>query len=608
MSESDPRGIGGFFDGRSHPVRNGTPARPGPFSTLDEARWSTGLPAASLDDEVDGLALQAALDGLPPRNGDTGAGGGEVLVPGDCLVSRPLRLWQTQSGLVGAGTPMIMAAPSGGFPLIVVAGQQRPPAPIGPPLVPGSGGSLTLTGDLGHWLDFGETIAPARAIGEGWPAFTAECFFRVNAEPQTPGRHLFSSYGSLVPGRESQSMGVWFEGADSTDPNAAEKIWIQGVVGGVTYQAYTPFGAFERGQVYHLALVYDGSAVSLYLGRPGEPGSRILTCQTTGLWQRRYYENFTVGARPGRWPNGSPSFEMPKGAIDGFRLISQALYSGDTYATPGEKPAVTDTSVLQFVCNFDRSEGILVGFDSFAGSGWLVCRRGGGGAGHGNVRVERLRLNAGTGTALYAVDCQQLRIADLLEVHGLLGLVIENNCYQAVVRDIKVSARLGGLRAVGNVSNGTFDGMDLAHADWGMAAAFVDAYDLGVSNLYAFGARGYVLVTGDDMTFTGGRWSLGNEASIAPDDIAVFGNCRNVSVAGFSSWFKDPVPPIRVYGGDRHTFYNPKIKASSPETGPPCVVECPGQQPARPVDVVGLSLSGCSPELADPPESAVERF
>ncbi len=599
----DPRTYGGFFDGLSHPVRLGTALHPGPFATVADAVAATGLPAQSLDDEVDGLAIQQALDSLPPRDSAVGFGGGVVDVPGDCRISRPVQIRDPYCSLVSSANAMIRAERSG-FPMVMVVGRGKQGVPLGPSLVPGPGYSFTQTGDLRYCVPFSEMLWPLRMVGEGVGAFTVELFFCVDAVPQTVSRHLVSSYGALVPGRSSMSLGVWFECVDQSDPNSPEKIWVQGVIGGVTYQAYTSYGAFERGQVYHLALVYDGSAVSLYLGRPGEQGSRVLTRPASGLYRRKYHEDLTVGARPGRWPLGSADQETFKGAVDGFRLSGVANYSGETYAAPDQKPAVRHGED-RVVCNFDRPDGVLVGVDSEWGPAWVVGRGAGGGQGHGGVRVENLRLSGDFCTGLYVTDCQ---VMDVRRVHvnALTGFKLENNTYQVTVEDVKASCRGGGLHAVGNVAIGKFDGMDLVNADWGVSLALVDAYDMGVSNVYAFGSRCYVLVTGDDMTLTGNRWSLGNEASIPPDDIAVFGNCRNVSVTGFSSWFKDPVPPVRVYGGDRHAFYSPKIKASTPAVGPPCVFECPGQQPARPVTVTGLSRSQCDPALCDPPGTAAE--
>jgi hypothetical protein len=228
----------------------------------------------------------------------------------------------------------------------------------------------------------------------------------------------------------------------------------------------------------------------------------------------------------------------------------------------------------------------------YRGPGW-------GGSGAGAISVQDLRLLAHTGIGLLAVDTQRLRLEGIDVLGSMTGFSLENNCYEVYCRALSAVGDRFGLRAVGNVSVGKFDGVRVAHARNGVGLMLVDAYGVEVSNFYGVACRAFCVVKGDavDCELSG---SYGDEASEPPDYGVVLCGVNNVLLRRLNSWLHGRCPSLTVAGGRQVAMTGCNFRHEL--LGPAITIP---QAPAVPVLSFGTTLAGQA-WLTDRPECVRE--
>jgi hypothetical protein len=271
------------------------------------------------------------------------------LPPGKIAVSRPLLIEgpATLAGTRGGGTELI---PTWGSGPTVVA---RSPRPLGPTLVPslaaGPGAGLRLGAGRGRVFVSDGTLDLSEQA-----ALTVGYFFRREAAAPEAAVHfqLGAEYG--VDSFASVGVWDWFGGLKVFWGGAGHD--IPGVCQGV-------------GVTYYVELAYTGSAVTVYVGEPGQPAAAVKTwayagpvpCRPDGL------EVLAIGFNA-RGPAGDlASHDGPEAVIDGIAFSSHARPAGP-FACPTAKPEADEHAL--FVLNFETQGPFLVGRTGARGPGF----------------------------------------------------------------------------------------------------------------------------------------------------------------------------------------------------------------------------------------------
>ncbi len=260
-------------------------------------------------------------------------------------VSRPLvmRTKSTHAAgihLRGASNGDTQLVPVGDFasgPYVLVRDStpNTTPVNLGPSLVTGPGQALRAQPD-GPILNLHSD--PRTQLGS-LSAMTVEFF--VKRVAAVGSKTCLVNYGLPITGNVGWNI------------NIGELVDTFQVTWGEFFER-TASAPFTVGTVYYVALVFDGSSVSLYQGIPGETVSRVLHLTGTAG---------TVPSLPGTAGNlvigtdGAPDpsyrgWGSPDAWVDGLRLSNTARYSGASFTAPTEKPTCDANTLL--LLNFDE--------------------------------------------------------------------------------------------------------------------------------------------------------------------------------------------------------------------------------------------------------------
>lgn len=567
----DPRNHGGYFDGSSHLAS----ADYGSLGALQAVHPH----ARSLDDEMDGIALQAAFNAVPAVDG-SGQGGGTVVIPGHGRASYPVFVTMPRTRVHGDLIAQLMAvgrggggaSSSGGFPLLSVFDGDDPQPVTETSLATGSGAALTLDGTTEMLFHLGDMQGWFRATqtGFGLAAFTLECFFRVDTAATGA---ILRSVGGMGSGLDYTSSAI------SIMVLSDRSIKFEGRVGSGSFSQTSSAGVVTLGTIYHCAISYDGSTVRCYMGQKGASTAVFLSEAETGNFQPDFTEDLYVGSCPTdhQFPASFASVEAIDGAVDSILFDETAKYTTSSITHPSAK--FSKNSTTQLLVNFDDVNERFVKVESEYGDGWAFYRYGGGGAGVGSCVFANLRLTSYLGIGLLLNNSQNTHVEHIW-CHGSprIGVDIENNCYACEFEDLDVNAAKIGVKIANNCSVSKYGRMRVV-ATGGIGVAAKDIRGSTLDDIYCSGSKWTLLVNGIDMACTVRGVSYGDEntETLTRGGILIGGECRSVYLSGLASWFHADKPALTVAdGAGKVVIDTPEFKNNNAGNKPVKVLGTPG--------------------------------
>jgi hypothetical protein len=376
------------------------------------------------DDSIDDwAAIQAAINAASVGTGPFGT----VYVPrGTYFVSKPLHITRGIKFYgAGRGSTTITGYSADQGPVLVVS----PPTslgyngiPTGPSLATGAGNSMYLDGTFNYEINLREAGAVEL---NGRSAVTLELYYKPNFSVTSGQYNIISSSGSVTGPDGATSISLQHTDNDS----------ITGLVnvGGTVRVLTTPNNTVVTGNVYHLALTYDGTTARLFVN-----GVLKASQAATGTISQKMYEDFVIGPKVGGFMETTFFNFMTKGWVDSVRISATARYTS-AFTAPTAK-FTADGNTL-FLLNFDNNYDEFTVATTQFGSQHMFIRRFGGGMGQvGNFQMSDLSF-IGTGPEfIYMISST---IDNVQVTASRRGFQFINNCYLN---------RLNSLRVVGQTT------------------------------------------------------------------------------------------------------------------------------------------------------------
>lgn len=374
--------------------------------------------AVSDDSGDDWAAIQAAIDAASVGNGVYG----EVYVPrGTYYVSKPLHITRGIRFVgAGRGTTTISGYSAEQGPVLVVS----PPTsagyngiPTGPALATGAGNSMYLDGTMNYELNLRDGAAVEL---NGRSAIAIEFFYKPDFSVTSGAFNLVSSSGSVTGPDGSSAVAI-----QHTDNNS---ITANLCVGGAMRTVQAPANTLVQGNVYHIALTYDGITVRLFVNGVMK-GSQA----ATGTINQKAAEDFVVGPKVLAFMESNFGNYMAKGWVDSIRVSATARYTAN-FGAPTAKFASDGNTML--LLNFDNNYDQFTIAQTMYGAQYLFLRRFGGGMGQvGNLHLSDLSF-VGTGPEfIYVISSM---IDNVQVTASRRGLHFINNCYLNRLSSVRV--------------------------------------------------------------------------------------------------------------------------------------------------------------------------
>ncbi len=394
----------------------------------------------------DTAAIQRAIDAVPVSTAFEAPGGVIYFPRGTYLISRPLRINKSYVTLTGPGNMLVAELRTTSTMPILCIGPTINPIRLGAPLVSGPGNSL-LQGKLDQPYYFNLRESQPLDI-DGLGAFTAECFFRPDGDIPD----IFNLINAGGKRFASEPRTTTF----SLGGNNGNIVYASLNVAGTYYQLVTG-SVLVPGMVHHLALTYDGAAISLFVNGQqaacqvlinGELQNqpRQTSVPATGPLRQLPAEDVTLGIAINNWPDGDPLFMIWEGALDSVRISKVARYTAD-FPQPSAKWQIdADTLIL---LNFEEQYDIFTQAATSTGPGWFPLRnwwRPGDPPQPSLVHVEIRNLClSGKGTGIFAYMTTNMLVDDVFCLYTRQGIHLFNNCYESSLKNIQIIASRGGL-------------------------------------------------------------------------------------------------------------------------------------------------------------------
>jgi len=372
---------------------------------------------ATPDDTTDDwAAIQAAINAAIANPTP-----GTVYVPrGTYYVSKPLHITKGIKFYgAGRGATTITGFSADQGPVLVVSPPSSlyPGLPTGPSLATGPGNSMYLDGTYNYELNLREGGAVEL---NGRNAVTLELFYKPNFSDPAGDYNIISSSGNVTGPDGATAISIQHSANDS----------ISGVlcVGGAMQILHTPNNVVSAGNVYHIALTYDGSTVRLFVN-----GVLKASQAATGTITQKMYEDFTIGPKVSGFMETTFLNQMTKGWVDSIRISATARYTSNF--TPPTAKAANDGNTL-FLLNFDNNYDEFTVATTMYGQQHLFLRRVGGGMGQvGNFQMSDLSF-IGTGPEfIYMISSM---IDNVQVTAARRGFQFVNNCYLNRVSSVNV--------------------------------------------------------------------------------------------------------------------------------------------------------------------------
>jgi hypothetical protein len=414
---SDYQGTDSFTNPNNVPVidlRGDASGNRGVYNVRDFG----AVPGDNVDDWA---AIQAAIDAASVGAGPYGA----VYVPkGTYYVSKPLHISKgirffgagrgqtTISGLTAdQGAVMVVSPPTS----LGYAG-----IPTGQALAVGAGSSMYLNGTFNYSLNLRENGAVEL---NGRTSLTVEFYYKPDFSVSSESFNILSSSGRVTGSDGNTSLAIQHGGPDQITATLN--------VNGDATPISTPPNTVSPGNIYHIALTYDGSMVRLFVN-----GVLKASRAASGGIVQKMSEDMILGPKEGSFLDSSMDNYMVKGWVDSIRISSNARYRENF--TPLATKFTSDGSTM-FLLNFDNNYDQFTVANTMYGPEHLFLRRFGGGMGQvGNFYLSDMSL-IGTGPEfMYTINSMIERVQITAPRRGLHFI---NNCF---------TNRLSGVHVIGS--------------------------------------------------------------------------------------------------------------------------------------------------------------
>lgn len=382
-------------------------------------------------------AIDAASQGQQPQ---------KVYLAGASIPYRtwkPIRIYKGIT-LQGDGPQAtVLQSGLGQNPVLVVA---PPVSVIGAPPIG--------TDDIGPYYPFDGTNLYAYDLGmdhgvdvNGLPQFCVEAHIRCT--PNVPGGPNVIVTSS---GRKSSSDAI----------SSAFGIGTQGVTGGGILIAWLTVNGqkislnsnqvLSVGQIYHVALTYDGATVRLFLGIPGSSSVVAASAPASGPVTQQYTEDVIFGPSSQDWPYCTLLNACFVGHVYSLRISNVARWTA-AFTTPAPPlPQLDNNSLLCLNPGYSTFDMFIQVTDhSYLPVRWLNKSLA---AGVGNVQLRDMGIAGASGVLMmYAQNCRLDNVA--LNNSGRYNLHAWNNCFNNSVS----SSSIGGARLgfVGSIASGPWN-------------------------------------------------------------------------------------------------------------------------------------------------------
>lgn len=225
-------------------------------------------------------------------------------------------------------------------------------------LATGAGASLQRSASsTATYLDLADLTS---AQLNGLSQLSVELFIKVTAFTGDFRQHVLESTGSLTNASTTTAFKIQID-------TTGHLIGCINVAG--TCTEMTAVSALSLNTVYQVELSYNGSAVKMFYGTPGNTSVQAgSTVNTSGTVSQSKYETMAVGGTRQNWPHGDYLQEPITGLMDSIRLSDVARHTG-TYTAPSTKFA-SDASTLVLE-NFDNETSFFSKVSTSAGTGYL---------------------------------------------------------------------------------------------------------------------------------------------------------------------------------------------------------------------------------------------
>lgn len=509
---------------------------------------------AKPDDTTDDwAAIQAAIDAASAGNGPFGA----VYVPrGTYYVSKPLHITKGIKFFgAGRGATTITGYSADQGPVLVVS----PPTsagyngiPTGPALATGAGSSMYLDGTYNYTLNLREAGAVEL---NGRSTLTMELFYKPNFSVTAGQYNILSSSGSVTGPDGATSISLQHTDNDS----------ITGIlnVGGSLRILQTPSNTVSSGNVYHIALTYDGTTVRLFVN-----GVVKASQAATGTITQKVAEDFVIGPKVNGFMETTFVNFMTKGWIDSVRISATARYTSN-FTAPIAK-STYDGNTL-FLLNFDNNYDEFTAATTMYGTQYLFIRRFGGGMGQvGNFQLADMSF-IGTGPEfIYMISS----LIDNVQVTASRrGFTFINNCYLNRLNSVRVVGQsLTQFGFAAGAASGVLAFEDLSISG-GHYPFYVDTSSVSVNGLWIEATTGTeiaAVLKGDMNTsavIVQPQISTETNPNTIRNVIAVVGAGTVVMNGGIIET-SNGAPHVYVYGGGQitHVGGNYSLVGTAPAT------------------------------------------
>ena len=459
--------------------------------------------------------IQAAIDAA--SGGTTDGTYGIVYVPrGTYHVSKPLHITHGIR-FYGAGrnatTITSYAAEQG--PVLVVSppvSQGYTGIPTGPALATGAGNSMYLDGTNNYELNLRDGGAVEL---DGRSRLAIEFFYKPNFScPSGQQYNIISSSGSITGPDGTQALVIQHSGSDA--------VLAVLTIGGAVKVLLSPNNVLQPGNVYHIALTYDGSTIRLFVN-----GVMQASQAATGTITQKAAEDFVIGPKVYGFMETTFMNSMTIGWIDSVRLSSYERYTANFTPPTAKFPYDGNT---MFLLNFDNNYDQFTTASTMYGTQTLFLRRFAGGMGQvGNLHLADMSFIGIGPEFMYTVTSM---IDNVQVTASRRGLQFINNCYLNRVNSLRVIGQSSTLFDFGvGAASGVLSLEDL-DVSGGHYPFYTDSSSVSVNGLWIEENTG----TEVGMVLKG---NLGDSSTIVQPEISAETNpasVRNaVAIVGMGS-------------------------------------------------------------------------
>jgi hypothetical protein len=360
--------------------------------------------------------------------------------------------------LAGASQASTSIFGNGTFPIIFV----EPPSYlsnlgtiIAPSLVAGPGNSLSWNSDQQYYLNLKDVLTNAYTTAaplNGFTAITIEAFIDWQPANAPYSHFIVSSEGSLTGFPTGLGHGAVYMAVAGDDSGPGDLLGAL-TISGTQHSLVAP-KAITPGNIYHVALSYDGSAIRLFVN-----GVMLAQTGASGSITQQPTEDMFLGGQTAGWPEVAVD-NLWRGQIDSFRISDIARYTANFPEPTIKLSGDPDTVIL---LNFTQMQDAFVKVDYGPGNAWLAVRNQYLTFAAPAV-IQDLTLNGGTISILAEMAPSSAFRRLNLVYPNYVGIKLVNNDYESKIEDVTITAGRyaeSGFQAQHQAGDLTVSGLDI---------------------------------------------------------------------------------------------------------------------------------------------------